>query len=413
MDVLALAEKLWTGETPIEEVHPISFSGDLTPVADGVAFVPSFANVTAIATAEGLVLIDTGSAMFADSNFEQIRRWCRDPVHTAVFTHGHIDHVFGLGPYEAQARSEGWNMPEVVAHEAVIDRFDRYRRTAGYNAVINRRQFQIDSLEWPADYRYPDVTYSDVLDLKIGGGRFELRHGKGETDDATWVWLPDESILCCGDFFIWASPNAGNPQKVQRYPLEWAEALRTMATLDAEVMLPGHGLPIVGAERVRAALADSAELLESLVEQTLEMINAGASLDEVIHSVEAPAHLLERPYLKPIYDEPEFVVRNMWRLYAGWYTGNPAELKPAPLATLAAEIASLAGGPQLLATRALELIDEDPRLASHLAELALAALPSDPVVQDANSRVYRRRAETETSTMAKGIFSGAARRSGR
>ena len=48
-------------------------------------------------------------------------------------------------------------------------------------------------------------------------------------------------LLCVGDMFIWVVPNAGNPQKVQRYPLEWARALRAMAALDAEVMLPGHG----------------------------------------------------------------------------------------------------------------------------------------------------------------------------
>ena len=42
-----------------------------------------------------------------------------------------------------------------------------------------------------------------------------------------------------------------------------------------------------------------------------------------------PAHLLERPYLRPVYDEPEFVVRNVYRLYGGWWDGNPANLKPA------------------------------------------------------------------------------------
>jgi hypothetical protein len=40
----------------------------------------------------------------------------------------------------------------------------------------------------------------------------------------------------------------------------------------------------------------------------------------------AAADLLERPYLRPVYDEPEFVVRTVWRLYGGWYDGNPAHL---------------------------------------------------------------------------------------
>ena len=403
-DALTLADKLWHGEADISEFHPISYSGNLTEIADGVAFLPSFANVSLFSSGDGLTLIDTGSPMFAGSNFEKIRAWSAVPVERAVYTHWHIDHVFGLGPFEKEAAGNGWPMPQVIAHQAVVDRFDRYRATAGYNAVINRRQFQVDSLQWPTDYRYPDLTYAD--ETSVGG--FELRHGKGETDDATWVWAPEHGILCCGDFFIWASPNAGNPQKVQRYPAEWADALRAMATLDASVMLPGHGLPVVGADRVRSVLEDSAELLEAIVDQALDMINAGATLNEVIHDVSAPAHLLERPYLQPIYDEPEFILRNVWRLYAGWYSGDPSELKPAPAAALASEIAALAGGAQRLAARAMEL--DDLRLASHLIELALAAAPDDEIVREANELIYSKRAESEASTMSRGIFSWAARR---
>ena len=66
------------------------------------------------------------------------------------------------------------------------------------------------------------------------------------------MWAPDRKVLCTGDLFIWASPNCGNPQKVQRYAIEWARALDEMAALGAEVLLPGHGLPIIGADRVRA-----------------------------------------------------------------------------------------------------------------------------------------------------------------
>jgi cysteine synthase A len=68
-------------------------------------------------------------------------------------------------------------------------------------------------------------------------------------------------------------------------------------------------------------------------------MNKGVSLDEVLHSVKAPANLLERPYLKPVYDETEFIVRNIWRLYGGWYDGTPSHLKPAPEKSQAEEIA--------------------------------------------------------------------------
>jgi alkyl sulfatase BDS1-like metallo-beta-lactamase superfamily hydrolase len=293
----------------------------------------------------------------------------------------------------------------VIAHEALPARFDRYRLTAGWNGLINARQFGVPGLVWPTTYRYPDVTYRSTLHLEVGGERMELHHGRGETDDHTWVWLPTRRTLCTGDLFIWVVPNAGNPQKVQRYPRDWARALRTMAGLDAELLCPGHGYPIRGGARIRQALEDTAALLESLHDQTVEMMNAGARLDDILHTVRAPAHLLARPYLQPVYDEPEFIVRNVWRHYGGWYDGNPAHLKPAPERALAAELAGLAGGAQRLADRAAALADAgDFRLACHLAELAALAAPDDAGIRAVRSDVFQRRAAGERSLMARGVF---------
>jgi alkyl sulfatase BDS1-like metallo-beta-lactamase superfamily hydrolase len=301
----------------------------------------------------------------------------------------------------------------VIAHEALPARFDRYILTAGYNEVINRRQFRVPNLRWPTEYRYPDRTYRDTLTLDVGALTFHLHHARGETDDHTWTWVPDRKVLCCGDFFIWACPNAGNPFKVQRYPREWALALREMATLGPEVLLPGHGLPIVGADRVEQALTDTAALLESLHDQTLDLMNAGATVDDVLHTVRAPAELLDRPYLQPIYDDPEFVVRNVWRLYGGWWDGDPSHLKPAPEDDLAGELAGLAGGANRLADRALEIADAgDLRLASHLVEMAARAAPNDDGIRAARADVYRRRAAEERSLMARNVFNWAADRDG-
>jgi alkyl sulfatase BDS1-like metallo-beta-lactamase superfamily hydrolase len=410
-DVLDVADRLWRGEIPIEQAHPFAPRGSVAEVADGCAFVPSFANVSAVSTDDGLVLVDTGSQLFARGALDELRRWSTDRVHTAVYSHGHIDHVFGVPLIEEEAEAKGWAAPTVIAHEALPPRFDRYILTAGYNEVINQRQFRVPNLRWPTEYRYPDRTYRDTLTVDVGGVSFELRHARGETDDHTWTWVPERKLLCCGDFFIWACPNAGNPFKVQRYPREWALALREMATLEPEVLLPGHGLPIVGADRVRQALTDAATLLESLHDQTVELMNSGASLDDVVHSVRAPADLLDRPYLQPIYDDPEFIVRNVWRLYGGWWDGNPAHLKPAPEAELAAELAALAGGAGRLAERGLEVADGgDLRLATHLVELAAQAAPADGAVREACAEVYRRRAAGERSLMARNTFSWAADR---
>jgi len=409
-DMLELADQLWRGETPVEHAYPMAPRNELAEIADGTAFINTFANVSAFRTEAGLALIDTGSPLTARAAHGLARSWNQQPLHTAIYTHGHIDHVFGVQVFEEEARSAGWAMPHVIGHEAVAARFDRYRLTAGYNAMINRRQFSMPGLAWPTEYRYPDETFREQLTMELGSERFELHHGRGETDDHTWVWVPGRKVLCCGDFFIWCTPNAGNPQKVQRYAREWALALRQMAALGVEALLPGHGFPIIGVERVRVTLTDAADLLDALHDQTLALMNAGADLDEIIHTVRAPEHLLEKPYLRPIYDEPEFIVRNIWRLYGGWYDGNPANLKPAPDAELAGELAALAGGAERLASRARELAAQGKlRLAGHLAEMAALAANDDPAIHAARAEVFEQRASAEASLMARGIFSAAAR----
>jgi len=445
-DILALADRLWRGEARTSEFHPVGHLGGMAEICEDVAFLPAFANVTAIRTADGLVLVDTGSIFAAKEIHSQLRRWTDQRLHTAIYSHGHIDHVFGVAPWEAEAQERGWPAPVVVAHEALPRRFDRYIATAGYNGIINQRQFGLRGLRWPTEYRYPDRTYSDELTVSAGGTTLSLRHEKGETDDHTVTWLAERKVLCCGDLFIWASPNAGNPQKVQRYPLEWAQALRRMLALQPEFLLPGHGLPVIGADRVARALTDTAELLESLVSQTLEVMNGGGRLDEAVHTVTVPQHLAERPYLQPVYDEPEFIVRTIWRLYGGWWDGNPATLKPAPERALAAELAGLAGGPAVLAARAVELAeaalaaaelaaaelasaapaedgDAGPRvaglrggadglrIAGHLAELAWLAAPDDSQIRLARHRVFSIRADQATSTMATGVYRWAAKES--
>lgn len=407
---MEIAEDLWTGRVSTTARHPfVAPLQELEELDRGVAFVSSFANVTALATEAGLVLIDVGSYILARQVHARVRAWSQRPLHTAVYTHGHVDHVFGVGLYEQEPRPERTPAPRVVAHEAVGARFDRYRLTAGYNRLINARQFGMRDLVWPSDYRYPDVTYRDRVDLDVGGLRLTLTHARGETDDHTWVWVPERKLLCTGDLFIWAAPNCGNPQKVQRYPLDWARALRAMAELGAELLCPGHGFPIRGVDRIRQALGDTAELLESLHDQTLALMNAGACLDDVLHTVRAPAHLLDRPYLRPVYDEPEFIVRNVWRLYGGWYDGNPAHLQPAPAATVARELATLAGGAARLAERGAALAAAgDLALACHLVELAFQAAPDDGDVRRARRAIYARRAELAQSTMARGIYGAAA-----
>lgn len=386
-----------------------------TPVAADAIYVATagvVGNVTALRTSEGLVVFDTGSIVSARAIYDTLRTWDQSPIHTVIFTHGHGDHVRGAGLFDEEAKRRGEPPIRIVAQARMPARFDRYVRTADFVAKVNARQFSIPERRQTAPFRQPDLLYDEQLTLDVGGLRFELHQGMGETDDHTWTYIPQRKLLVSGDFVIWAAPNAGNPQKVQRYTKPWAEAMRAMMACDVDVLVPGHGPAVFGRDRVAQLLSEQAQLLDVIHDQTLALMNQGKPLDEIIQSVKMPQDLLSRPYLQPTYDDPEFLVRNIWRLYGGWWDGDPAHLKPSPAAELSRELARLAGGASRLAERAGELAAKgDLRLAGHLAEFAVQAEPDNHDAHRARIAVNQQRAATERTTMAKGIFGAAMRES--
>jgi len=412
---LEQSERLLRGEGSTAEpgLHPFHPAERLEEVADGFGLYKGFVNVVAVRTPEGVLLVDTGSfhPIQHRRSFEGVRGFAPERVHTAVYTHGHVDHAFGLPPFLREAQDKGWAPPRIVAHEAVPARLARYAETAGYNQVINQRQFGIP-IEWPKQSFPPTEVYGSAREIRVGDTVAHLEHARGETDDHTFVWFPEARVLCTGDLFIWCAPNAGNPQKVQRYARDWAAALRRMAGLGAELLLPGHGLPIAGAGPVRQVLEDTAAYLESLYHDTLALLNQGATIYEIVETVRPPAALAEKPYLRPVYDEPEFIVRNVVRHLGGWYSGVPSELKPAPRRELAREIAALAGGLAPLLARARAALEAgDLKIASHLVDFAADADPASREAHALRAEVYARRVAAESSTMSKGVFGAAARES--
>ncbi len=429
-DLLKLSESIIDGATAIasggvsgvRDLPVNRITGELSEVADGIAMIEAFSHVVLFKADDGLVLFDTSLETFGPNIVKAMRGWTDDPVRAITYTHGHVDHVGGAGAILTEAAERKRTRPQVIGHENVKPRFDRYNLTSGYNMAINARQFggagrsriQLGGADHfgPAEWVEPDTQFSDRMGFASGGTRFDMRHAKGETDDHLWAWVPQKKAVVVGDFLIWVFPNAGNPQKVQRYPLDWAQALRAMAALEPELLLPAHGLPIGGKARIALVLNDVAGALESLLKQTLELMNSGARLDTILQEVSIPKETLEKPYLRPVYDEPEFVVRNIWRQYGGWYDGNPANLKPPSDRAVAIETARLAGGADKLAERALALAHAgDLRLACHLAELAALADPDSHSVHGMRAEVYETRMQAELSLMARGIYGDAARTS--
>jgi glyoxylase-like metal-dependent hydrolase (beta-lactamase superfamily II) len=414
-DLLALSNRVIDSGVVDEPLNRIT--NELSEVADGLAVVESFSHSVVLDGGDGLVAFDASHARTGAEVVAAIKGWTSTPVTHLVYTHGHADHVGGSPDF-----AHAYGAMSVVGHRAVEARFDRYRYTNDWNVLINARQFggvrgdfgmgdgRPDFI--PPTTLRPDHVVDDHDTVAVGDRLVELHHARGETDDHLWGFVDDRKWLFAGDFVIWNFPNAGNPQKVQRYPIEWAAALREMVARGPELLLPAHGLPIEGRDRIAMVLGDIAGALETLVAEVVDMMNAGEVLDTIVHSVSVPDDVLAKPYLRPLYDEPEFVVRNVWRQFGGWWDGAPSRLKPSPDAVLATEIADLAGGAGVLADRASVLSDAgDHRLACHLADLAGWAAPADSAIHAQRAAIYRARRAAETSLMAKGIFAGAARES--
>lgn len=372
-------------------------------VAPDVLIHADFVNTYAVRLGGELLLVDPGFAHLGSAVRRAVRAWSDAPLTTAVYTHGHADHAFGL-----RAFLDAGERPAIVAQENCTARFRRYQMTHGFNARINQRQFSLPEPFFPTDFIEPTLTFRDALSQRIGGIEVCYRAAKGETDDACFVWIPQHRYLFTGDLVIWQAPNCGNPQKVQRYPVEWAEALETMAGLGAEWLFPGHGLVVQGAAAIREMLENSARYLRVIIDQVLERMNRGETPEQIFHAVEPDPELAALPYLAARYDHPKFIVRNLLRLYGGWWNGNAADLLPATWQRQAEEIAALAGGVAVLVDAGRHRLEEgDSVMAAHLAEWAARADPTDRAAQELKRDVYDRRLREEPSLMGQGIYRAA------
>jgi glyoxylase-like metal-dependent hydrolase (beta-lactamase superfamily II) len=193
-----LFERLWTGDAAMEEWTAAVPGGSAKRITDSVIAIHTgylFGNSSAVRTDAGLVLVDTGSRETASQTFAALRRWDDSPVHRVIYTHGHTDHSWGAGLLDQEADAREIARPRIVAHRNVHNRFDRYDATHELNSLVMGRQFNQPGYTFPKEHRRPDQVYDDHLALMVGSVRIELFHGRGETDDATFVWLPEQRIF--------------------------------------------------------------------------------------------------------------------------------------------------------------------------------------------------------------------------
>ncbi len=362
--------------TEIEEVADRSWLIHM-PIVNSVVFE----------TDDGLVVVDTGMAPAGPALLEAIRSVSDAPIHTIIYTHGHVDHAYGTW-----ALVDDGSTPQIISHENLPARFDRYIRLRG--SIAKYMSQPLDQLpSSKEDLVWPTRTFRDRLELEIGGETFVLQHRKGETDDHLYVWLPGRRILASADFYQGFLPNAGNGKRVQRYVEEWTRTLVEMADLDPAIVLPAHGDALTDPALIQEHLLVLAEALEYIVDHTIAGLNQGLRKDQVFQSLELPEHLASHPSLNEQYVSPQDISKMVIRRYTGWWDDLPSRWAPATEEAQAAMVVELAGGIESLVERSREVlegrdlgdgmrvVEADPRLASHLAEWAWLSDPDDPAVQ--------------------------------
>src|SRR5262249_28128808 len=148
---------------PQQTIAPLWHSAPPQEVASDLLLHKSFVNTYALRTEVGLLLIDPGFTQNAQSVYNAVRAWSQAPLHTVVYTQGHVDHAFGL-----RAFLETGERPQIIAQENCPKRFQRYRLTHGLNTAINRRQFGNPTYVFPEQFDWPTLTFRDTLVQRLG-----------------------------------------------------------------------------------------------------------------------------------------------------------------------------------------------------------------------------------------------------
>jgi cyclase len=92
----------------------------------------------------------------------------------------------------------------------------------------------------------PNVAFSDSMTLVRGGREIRLLFlGRGHTGGDVVVYLPAERVVCTGDLLV-----NGIANLVDGYVNEWPAALDKLAALDFDEVIPGHGEPFKGKDKI-------------------------------------------------------------------------------------------------------------------------------------------------------------------
>lgn len=330
-----------------------------------------YVNVAVIETRRGVVVFDTGYAAIGPVLVETIPTLTSKPVTHIVVSHIHTDHAYGW-----PALKRRWPQAKTVTSDLFPAMAAKEVRLGGTIGRLNNQPIET----WPTDVSRlpkPDIVFRDRLSLKIDGETFELFHAPGETEEQVWMALPARSAIFTADYYQGFLPNAGNGKRIMRHVDEWAAALREMAALKPQYLMPMHGAAIEGAPKIAETLGLTAEALEYVSAQTVSRLNAGERKDVIAATLPWPERFAASPLLDQQYNRPEDIARMVALRWTGWWDDIPSHFAAMRFEDEAAEALRLAGGIDAVDRRARALLPTNPRLAARLADWAYYGAPNN------------------------------------
>jgi glyoxylase-like metal-dependent hydrolase (beta-lactamase superfamily II) len=253
-------------------------------------------NSVAVIGDDGVLVFDAnGTPAASAAVLAEIRRRTDKPVSYVVYSHWHWDHWYGTETY-----AQAFPGLRVIAHEKTRElmagpaiEFNRpglETQLPAYLGSLEKRAASDPSLrplldedrffleqKRNAHLTLPNVTYADAMDVYLGTRRVEIRHyDRAVTPGDTFLYLPKERVLITGDLLV-------NPVSfaLSCYPTGWLRTLEKMDTLDAEVIVPGHGDPVRDKRLLRATMAVMRQLLREGEDARKRGLDPDRARDEI------------------------------------------------------------------------------------------------------------------------------------
>lgn len=318
-------------------VPPISFpvtqgkTYKFEKIADGVYYASGGlgSNNVVIVNDDDVLVVDTGTTPQAARNFvADIKTLTNKPVRYVVNTHFHYDHVDGnqiFGPdvqiiahdYVRTAIStfdvlhrEPYNTSQLVNVPAQIDRLKQLvsaeRDTAKKTALSDQLKAAEQGFAQLKELKAtpPTMTYSSKLVLHRGSREIDLLFlGRGHTGGDTVVFLPKEKIVATGDLMESRLAYMGDA-----YFDEWVTTLEALKKLDADIVLPGHGIPF----RDKGLITAYQAYLNDFIAQAGRLKTQGVSAEDAAKRIDLTSHAKAFPQI----EGPGADLRGVRRAYA-------------------------------------------------------------------------------------------------